>query len=121
MNRINTFDELPKMIEYETVGKVLYFYPTIIKWENVGLDNAYYAMYSRYYKRSGNINAQQVLFCVSAGSFQKVIDRFIEEYNIQQNNIDNRVWKGDRPKIIDLMNNSVDGYLMARNANRPKL
>ena len=121
MNTVKSFKDLPKYIEYETSNDVFIYHPTIIKWENEGLTNAYYAMYARYYPRSRKIDSGQVLFYVCAGSFTEVVDKFIIEYNQNAQFIKGRKWIGDNPKIIDLMNNSVDGYLMARNSNKPKL
>lgn len=122
MNTVKSFEDLPKYIKYETDNnKVFYYRPTIIKWENKGLSNAYYAMYARYYPRSRKINHEQALFWVCSSSFNDVLLRFIDKYNNNVQFIKDYTWIGDRPKIIDLMNRSVDGYLMARNVNKPKV
>lgn len=121
MNAVKSFEDLPKYIEYETTNDVFIYHPTIMKWENEGLTNAYYAMYARYYPISKKIVPEQVLFYVCASSFNEVVDKFINEYSQNAKFIKGRKWIGDKPKIIDLMNNSVDGYLMVRNSNKPKL
>lgn len=121
MNTVKSFDELPKYIEYETANDVFHYHPTIMKWENDGCANAYYAMYARYYPASCKINPEQVLFFVCSSSFNGAVERFIDEYNKNSQFIKGKIWIGDRPKIIDIMNQSVDGYIMTKNVNYPKL
>lgn len=121
MNTAKSFEDLPKYIEYETESDVLFYHPTIMKWENERYANAYYAMYARYYPGSKKINPEQVLFFVCSSSFNEVVAKFIEEYNNNAQFIKGRKWIGDRPKIIDLMNCSIDGCLMTRNINKPKM
>lgn len=117
-----TFEDLPKYLRIDTGEDMLYYHPTIIKWENDGISNAYFAMYARYYLKSGQINPKQVLFFVNAGTFNEVVQKFIAEYRRNEEYIkDGRIWTGERPKIIDLTNTSIDGYFMVRNVNRPKI
>lgn len=116
-----SFDDLPRYIEYETVGKSFTYLPIIVKRENVGLNNAYFAMYARYYTGTGKMNPEQVLFWTCGQTHNEVVNRFIEEYNRNEMYIKNRIWQGDCPKIISLQNNTVDGQLSARNLNKRQL
>ena len=119
--KAKSFEDLPKWIEYDTVGKTLFYHPTIIKWENENLPNAYFAMYARFYPALGHLNPEQVLFSVCSGSLNDVIEKFIAEYNEMSKFIKNRKWIGERPQKISLRNMSVDGYVLAKNVNKPKL
>lgn len=119
--KAKSFEDLPRYIAYETVGKVFTYLPIIIKRENEGLSNAYFAMYARYYTRTGKMNPEQVLFWTCAGSLNDVVEKFIGEYNRNEHLVTDRIWQGDRPKIINLTNCSIDGLLMARNINKPKM
>lgn len=121
METIKSFDDLPKQIEYETDNDILYYIPTIIKWENVASPNAYYAMYARFYPASGKTNTEQVLFSVHAGTFNEVVEKFIWEYNNMAKYVKNRKWTGEYPQIISLKNTSVDGFFKPRNVNKPKI
>ncbi len=114
------FKDLPKYLIIDTGEDELLYRPTILKWENDGNRNAYFAMYARYYTGFGNINPTQVLFYVYAPSYDEAEKLFLEEYSRNSKNIKGRYWIGDRPKIIDLMNMSVDRFLMVRNVKRPK-
>lgn len=114
------FKDLPKYLIIDTSKEELLYRPTIIKWENDGLGNAYFAMYARYYTGSGNINPTQVLFFVYAPSYDEAEKLFLEEYSRNGKYIKGRYWVGDRPKIIDLMNMSVDSFLMVHNVKRAK-
>lgn len=118
-NKYN-FNDLPKYLIIDTGKDELLYRPTIIKWENDGLGNAYFAMYARYYTGYGNINPTQVLFFVYAPSYDEAVKLFLEEYSRNGKYIKGRYWVGDRPKIIDLMNMSVDSFLMVRNVKRTK-
>lgn len=115
-----SFEDLPRYIAYQTVGKVFTYLPVIVKRENTGRGNAYFAMYARYYTRTGKMNPEQVLFWVCASTLNEVIENFIEEYNKNEQFIKDRIWYGDRAKIIDLTNCSIDGFFMPRNVNLPK-
>lgn len=114
MKEISSFDELPKSIEYETAAGRFYYHPTIIKFENHGLENAYFAMYARYYPKSGRINAEQVLFYVYAGSFSEVIISFLDAYSKNEKFVVDMKWIGERPLIINMKNRCVDGALQTR-------
>ena len=114
------FKDLPKYLIIDTGKDELLYRPTIIKWENDGNMNAYFAMYARYYTGSGNINPTQVLFFVYAPSYNEAEKLFLDEYARNGKSIKGRYWVGDRPKIIDLMNMSVDSFLMVRNVKRAK-
>ncbi len=116
---VKTFDDLPKFIEYDTIGKTFYFHPIIIKIENKGLYNSYYAMYARLYQQA-NINPKQVLFFVTAGTLSEVKNKFIKEYNKQRDCIHNKKWIGEAPQIINLEDARVYRYLKAKNINWEK-
>ena len=115
-----SFEDLPRYIAYETVGKVFTYLPIIVKRENAGLPNAYFAMYARYYTRTGKMNPEQVLFWTCASTLNEVIEKFIEEYNKNERFVRNRIWQGDRAQIINLTNCSADGFFMPRNVNWKK-
>lgn len=114
MNEILKFDELPKSIEYETAVGRFYYHPAIMKFENHGLENAYFAMYARYYPKSGRINAEQVLFFVYARSFSEVIRCFLDAYSKNEKFIVDMKWVGERPLIINMKNWCIDGALQTR-------
>ena len=116
-NKYN-FNDLPKYLIIDTGKDELLYRPTIIKWENDGNMNAYFAMYARYYTGSGNINPTQVLFFVYAPSYDEAVKLFLEEYSRNGKYIKGIHWVGDRPKIIDLMKKSVDSFLMVHNVKR---
>lgn len=119
MNKLlESFDDLPRYLLIDTGEDVWYFHPTIIKWETLHSSNAYYAMYARYYPNSGTTNAAQVLFYVSASSFDEVISKFIEEYGKMSSFVKNRSWTGEKPAKIDLFNNKIDHYVYVRNVNK---
>ena len=120
-NKKLTFDDLPKYISIDTGKGSLFFRPTIIKFENEGLSNAYYAMYARYYPKSRQIKPEQVLFFVMSSTFDDLEEKFIVEYKRNESFIKDYKWTGERPLIIDLMNFSVDGHLMVNNINKPKI
>ena len=113
------FKDLPKYLLIDTGKNKLFYHPVIFKFENEGLLNAYFAMYARRYK-SGNINPSQVLFCVCASSYNEAEKLFLEEYSKNTRFIKQNFWVGERPKIIDLMNMSVDKFLFVRNVKKPK-
>lgn len=119
-NYIFTFKNLPKYLIIDTGEDELLYRPMIFKYENDGNRNAYFAMYARYYTGTGNINPAQVLFYVYAPSYDEAEKLFLEEYSKNSEYINGRYWIGDRPKIIDLMNMSVDRFLMIRNVKRAK-
>lgn len=118
---IESFDDLPKWIGYDTGKDILCFHPIIFKWENVGISNAYFAMYARYYTRSCQINPTQALFFVHESSYDKAVFAFIEKYNQMRWLINGKgLWTGERPLIIDLMDHKAIDELRQRNVNMPK-
>lgn len=116
-NKYN-FNDLPKYLIIDTGKDELLYRPTIIKWENDGNMNAYFAMYARYYTGSGNINPTQVLFFVNAPSYDEAEKLFLEEYDKNKKYIKGKYWIGDNPKIIDLLNMRVDGSFRVRNVKK---
>ena len=114
------FEDLPKYIKIDTGKDELFYHPIIFKWEWEGHENAFFAMYARCYNGLCNFNPSQVLFYVNAPSYEKAVEKFLEEYDKNQKYIKGRYWIGECPKIIDLANVRVDRSFMVRNVKKPK-
>lgn len=119
-NKKTRFEDLPKYIKIDTGEDELFYHPIVFKWEWEGHSNAYYAMYARCYNGTGNFNPSQVLFHVSAPSYEDAVEKFLEEYERKRKYVKGGYWIGDNPKIIDLLNMRVDRFFKVRNVKKPK-
>lgn len=99
-----SFEELPKYLMIDTGEDYRYYHPIIFKWEWEGWQNAYYAMYARYYPKSGNLNPKQALFHVTAPTYEEALEEFLHRYDEEKRFIKGKIWTGGNPEVIDYTN-----------------
>lgn len=102
---LKTFDELPKYLFVSSKRRSMQeFFLVVVKYENEGDSNAYFAMYARYSSRTCEINPHLVLFWECAPTLDLVTKKFVARYNLVKSKINGREWLGGLPIKLYLHN-----------------